>query len=172
MSIQFRIIAALVALVALMAAGVGIHMHGVSQGKKLERADWQAKELVRQQDEKDAILDRIADNERVQRDNDAKNRKVSDDYENRMAVLRKSRDAARAARDANPADGLRIDRAAGQAETAGDRRRDEAAAAYVLIPAETERRLFDLADDADEIVEQARACQNWIKTHGFYGETE
>jgi hypothetical protein len=61
---------------------------------------------------------------------------------------------------------------AGQADTAGDERNHEAAAGTVRLPITLENNLFDLADDADEIVEQARACQQWIKQHGFYGEPE
>jgi hypothetical protein len=148
---------------------------GYRTGVKMERADWLHKEAVRQQDEKDAILDRVAENDRKERENDAKNRRISNAYEKRLAILREGRDADRRAVDA--AGGLRIDRAAcdgfaAGAETAGAGRRDEGTAGTVRLPREIESRLFDLADAADEVTEQARACQQWITEHGFYGGTD
>jgi TolA-binding protein len=181
MTIEFRIIAALAALVALIAAGIGIHVHGVSQGKKIERAEWQDKEIQRQQAQNKLLIRHAEDMARTQLENDTKNRKVSDDYENRMAVLRQGRDSARATRDADPDGGLRISAAvcnpvAAGTETAGTSKRDEAAPGTISLPVTLENDLWHLVDDADtahdEITEQARALQNWIKTHGFYGEPD
>lgn len=175
MTIQFRIIATLAALVALIAAGVGIHVHGVGQGKKIERAEWQDKEIQRQQAQNKLLLRHAEDMARTQLENDVKNRKVSNDYEQKLDNLRKLGAADRAAVDL--AGGLRVSRAicdgfAADAKTASAIFGHEALARTVRLPLETEDDLWRLADDADEIVEQARACQNWIKQHGFYGEPE
>lgn len=164
--LPYRILAGIVLLLAFGAGCMNV-------GIKWERADWLEKEAARQQNEKDAILDRVAENERIQRENDAKNRAISADYENRLAVLRKASAADRAA--VNAAGGLRVPRSicdspAAGTETAGDRGRDETLTGTIRLPEQVEGDLWAFADDADEIVEQARACQQWILKHGFYGE--
>lgn len=172
MSIQEKLIGALGALVLLAFAAIGIHAHGVDQGEKLERVVWQGKELKRDAAERKLILKHETDMAELQRRYNENNLKVSDDHEKELAQVRADAAADRAAVERRG--GLRIprtvcDRVAADAEAAGARVSDEIAAASVRLPRATEERLWALADAADEVTAQARACQAWIRVNGFYG---
>lgn len=171
MSIQAK----LIGLLLLIGLAFGIHWHGVNQGKKLERADWQQKEIARQQSQNKLLLRHAEEVAQIQNDNNTKNRKVSQDHANQLNALRTAAVAERAA--ANAAGGLRVpksicDGIAATAEAASNGGRDAALAGAVRLPREIEENLWAIAIDADEVTEQARACQSWIRTHGFYGEPD
>lgn len=105
---------------------------------------------------------------------DAVNLKVSDDHEIALQIMAKTYDERIAAVRASG--GLRVTRSicAGPVgtttETASTGRRDADTAGTVQLPTEIEQNLFSEARRADEIVEQVRSCQNWIRSQGFYGD--
>jgi hypothetical protein len=101
-------------------------------------------------------------------------RTTSEHHEQELAQLRLERDADRAAVD--NAGGLRISasacpaaRPAAAPEAAGASGRNEASPATVRLPQSVEDGLWRLADDADEVSAQLRACQGWIRSNNFYG---
>ena len=172
MMLQTKLIGLLLGTLAIIALAAGIHIHGVSQGKKLERAAWQAKEIARKDAEQEAYAAAVETNRLIQKAHDANNQQISADHQVRLAALRADRDALR--RSVSAAGGLRLPRSlcplnAAGPEAAGDSRHHGDATAAVRLPDAAEDFLLDQAYRADEIVEQARTCQNWIRTHGFYG---
>lgn len=62
--------------------------------------------------------------------------------------------------------------AAASGEAAGAGRPDEASSATVELPERTQERLFDLTLRADQLAEQLRALQGWIRSNGFYGTAD
>mgnify|MGYP001618162479 CR=1 FL=1 len=153
----------LCALLALIGAMIGVHWHGVGQGKRLERAEWQQKEIARQTSEKEAILARVETNRLLQKSNDEKTKRISDDYQSRLALLRADSAAARALRDPGISDS-----AAGSADSEVLGGCNGAIAGSGKLSEITQEFLWSEADRADAIVEQARALQGQARAHGFY----
>lgn len=170
--IQAKIAMAAGAVLLLIAALMGIHAHGDRQGTNAERVKWQKIELARAAAEAMLVAQHGLAMAKKQRDFDAINLKVSEDHETELYELRLARDADRAAADR--AGGLRIpgavcNKPAAPALAASERGRDEDTAASIRLPRQVENDLWAIVNDADEIVEQARSCQVWIRKHGFYG---
>lgn len=105
-------------------------------------------------------------------------KEISDDHNAETAQLRKERDDDR--RRADAAGGLRIPAPAAAAcpagsavagtEAASAGGRDEpASASTVRLPEQIENDLWAIADDADEVSAQLRACQSFVRRNGFYG---
>lgn len=146
---------------------------GFATGERKESKKWQAAEIVRLQVEQAARMARITENELEREKQEEKTRRIADAYEKEIKKLRTAVEQDRAAVDR--AGGLRIpraicDSATGQTQAASAELSDEATSATVRLSPEIENDLWRLAADADEITEQARACQAWIAEHGFYGE--
>ncbi|MFZ3286527.1 MAG: lysis system i-spanin subunit Rz [Telluria sp.] len=158
------------ALVLLIAVALG----GAQTGRKLERSTWQAKELATAASANLALSDAIEKARRIQTFNEAKARKASAQHEQALSTL--AGDYERRIAAIRRAGGLRIP-APACAATAGDKgagagRSDAASAGTVALPAITQQRLFDLAKSADELAEQLRGLQGWIRDAGFYGEPD
>lgn len=169
-TLEKKLAGLLLAVIAL----AGAFVIGMGVGRGYERAEWLDKEVTRQQAETEAIAARTAENERTRLEQEATTRRIADAYETEIAELRRAAAADRAA--VNRAGGLRVPRAvcdppAGTTEATGAGQRDEALAGTVRLPREVEDGLWSLADEADEVTEQARACQAWISQQGFYGES-
>lgn len=162
------------AIIGALILFIAVTLGGVHTGRKLERATWQAKELATAAETETALLAEHAKYVRLQKFNEATARKVSADHEQAIHDLTKQYDAARAA--VRAAGGLRVSRAicadphAATTEGAGAGRPDEGTAATVALSPEVEKRLFDLAEEADELAERLRALQSWVKASGHYGE--
>jgi len=156
----YAIIAALVGAIALsIAAFVG--------GVKYEKGIVAKRDLVAAQEQSKAIVSVMEKNDAERLANEAKARKVTKNHAAELETIR----AAYAA----PIGGLRITAnacasltpASGPAPSAS--RPDGNPPATVAIPADVERRLFDLARQADEVTAVARGLQEWVKANGFYG---
>jgi hypothetical protein len=170
--VRTRLILCLAAAVALILVGLVLVAWSEHRGAELERAGWLKKEAQRQADTADLLRKHAAEVAALTEQYHLNNMKVSDDHEKELEALRRDRAADRAAFDR--AGGLRVtravcDRPAGQAEAPGAGGRDEAGAGTVRLPEPVENDLWALADDADEVSAQLRACQAWIVTNGFYG---
>jgi hypothetical protein len=171
-NVRARLILWLGAIVVLIVTGLALVAWGEHRGAALERVDWLKKEERRQKDTADLLRKHAADVAALTLQYNLNNMKVSDDHEKELEALRRDRAADRLAFDR--AGGLRVtravcDRPAGQAEAPGAGGRDEAGAGTVRLPEPVENDLWALADDADEVSAQLRACQAWIVTNGFYG---
>lgn len=169
---QLRLIGLLALVLAILGAGFGLYRHGVTSGTNAERGLWMKKEAARQDAERNLILQHGRDMAALQEQFNQTNVKVSANHEKELEQVRTAAARDRAAVD--HAGGLRIPAPAcrpiaSAAEAAGAKFRDEVAAATVRLPPETENRLWDLANDADAVSAQLRACQAWITENGFYG---
>jgi hypothetical protein len=111
-------------------------------------------------------------NDSVRQDNETKNLKETQDYEQALDQVKAERDRLRA--DMARIGGLRVERSAANhpgstgAEAGGDRGNDAAAAADQLLPVGVAEDLQRAFERADETSETARACQQWVKDHGFW----
>lgn len=99
-------------------------------------------------------------------------------HERQLQALRT--DLVSARRDADQRGGLRISAEActgsglkhgsTTTETTSAIEHYASTARTIKLPDRVEEGLWSLSIRADTVVEQARACQNWIKAQGFYGE--
>lgn len=174
MGIQTKLVLVLGAATVISLAGFGLANHFEARGRALERAGWVEKEAKERAADVQLLRDHAADIQQLQDHFADIARKTSEDYETELAQLRLERDADRRRVDA--AGGLRIPApacAAGGAvagpEAAGAGGRDEASASTVRLPEQVENDLWDIADTADQVSAQLRACQSWIRANGFYG---
>lgn len=154
--------------------GLGVAHHFEDKGRQLERAGWLKKEAA----ERTADLALVRKHDVDMRALDARHhqieRETSEKHETELAQLRRDRDADR--RRADAAGGLRIPAAAcptggivAGTEAASAGGRDETGAGTVRLPQQIEDDLWTLANDADEVSGQLRACQGWIVSNEFYG---
>lgn len=167
---------ALAITVALLLTFIGTFYFGHSVGASGERAAW----MQEKQDMLEARATAVATlvnkydaeritNERKAREATAAHDKALSDLDHQYAA-----DLAAVRR----AGGLRIPApaacrpAAATGEAAGAGRPDEAGAATVELPERTQERLFDLSRRADQLAEQLRALQAWVRANGFYGSSD
>jgi hypothetical protein len=163
----------LVVIVLLVLAAAGGHHFGAAG----VRADWDRDKLARATAEKQAVIDAVAKNEADRQKDLAATRATLTDYERKLHEADDRIAAERAAADRQR---LRITipqrpcaAPAGEAASAGGT--DAAGSTETVeLPAEIERGLRDLAEDADRETERLRAkvgaLQRWIAEHGFYNE--
>jgi hypothetical protein len=173
MKAQTLIAAALAVLVALILSFLG----GSHIGKKLERQVWQKERIVMLAQHAKDIGDQFNKHDQQVKLNDAKARKAADTYENAIDQITKHAAADIAA--VKRAGGLRIAappphacRLAATAEGPGAVESHEEAASTVRLPQPVEDGLFGIAADADQVSEQLRALQAWIRDNGHYGQAE
>ncbi len=152
------------AICAALFGLVKIHDHKVFKAGQADvQAKWDAAEARRVVATDKAILDRIAKNALDAAEQAKTNQSIKKAHDDEIAKINSDYDRARAA-------GLRIsanicNSAARPAETTGTGKLDGAAA--IELPAETQRRLFDLAEDADRVSDQLKKLQEWAVESGF-----
>lgn len=150
---------------------VGLYLTGHHMGAKAVQADWD-----RDKGQRIAMQDKlIAENDQrimllQQRFNET-NVQVSTDHEQALQAIGKKYEADLAA--TRVTGGLRIPRtvcsaSATDAKAAGDSGHNETTSPTVALPDAITSDLFRLAHEADELTEQARACQGWLRQNGFY----
>lgn len=159
--------AKLIALLVLIGLAFGIHWHGVNQGRRLERADWQAKEITRASTEQKAILAAMENNTRIAQQQEIDKRKVVNAYQTEIATIRAAAN--------HPTGGLYLPRAAcnplaGTSQTDNSGGTDAAIAGAVALPDAITANLRDLARDADEVTATARALQESVRSSGCYAK--
>lgn len=144
---------------------------GHRSGAKAVQRDWDASRLQIAQDQNRLLQEnaqKIADVVEKQKET---NLTVAQDHERALLEIRTKYDADIAA--ARAAGGLRLPRsvcsASTGAQTTSPGERDADTSGTVKLPDQVEAELFSEARRADEIVEQARSCQNWIRLNQFYG---
>lgn len=153
-------------LVLLIAVALG----GVQTGRKMERSHWQLKEIRATERHALELASAIERAQRIQSFNEAKARKATEAHEKALSDLSSKYAADLAALRA--AGGLRIPAPACAAPAdkgTGTSRPDEASPATVKLPDRVEERLFALTKRADDLAEQLRALQGWVKDNGHYG---
>jgi hypothetical protein len=167
----------LIAVLGVLASWVVVWSIGHLAGAASVQADWNRDKLTRAQHEKLAIQEAVAKNEAAH-DADLKaTRTVLATQQRNLDEANKTITTERIARDR---DRLRITiprthcpASAGAATSAiiADGARD---VEQVELPNEVERRLRDLAEDADREIARLKAkiaaLQDWLKAHGFADE--
>lgn len=156
-----------VALFLVLVFGTG---HRI--GKNGVQADWDRDKVQMLAAQAALVAERGKEIAELRLKQDAINLKVSDEHSIALGILEQTYNDRIAAVRASG--GLRIPRAAcspvgttTEAASAGGV--NETTSPSVALPRETERRLFDLAKEADELLETTRSCQSWIRAQGFYG---
>lgn len=162
---------ALVVAIAIAVYTAAVAIGSWHTGAKLARSDCQAEKLALQQAQQKALINQVTKNDAILKDQQAKARKASDDHEKALSDLQAKYNTAIAANRA--AGGLRISRTvcdqpptSPQASSAG--RPDEASPGTVELPQRVEDDLYALTKRADELAEQLRSLQQWIKDNGLY----
>lgn len=125
-------------------------------GRAHVQAKWDADKASTQDDSFVAINNRIAENEAIRTQSERDNKKIKEDYENKIADLNKRRH-----------DGLYLHKspacgsaAVSPADSAAGRANDPAPG--VRLPGAIEQNLRALADDANVCAIRLRALQEWV----------
>lgn len=152
---------------------IAVAFGGASVGRKLERQKWQEKELATAAATQDLLVAEHKKYIRLQDFNEMTARKASENHAKALSELKTKYDVSIAA--VRAAGGLRISRTicldnnAATAEAASPGRPDEASAETVKLPDRVEDDLYKLTLRADELAEQLRGLQEWVKANGLYG---
>lgn len=152
---------------------IGVSFGGAHIGAKLEREEWQKKEIVTLAKAAGELQKEFVRYERMVKFNEAKSAKAADDHAKTIQNLKTQHDATVAG--IRRTGGLRIPRSTctrqdpGTATAPGAVEPDDAAASTVRLPERVEERLFGIAEDADRLAEQLRSLQKWIRDNGLYG---
>ncbi len=159
----YLIIGALVGAIALFCGGF-------AGGVRYEAGIAAKRDLARERAQSEAVLAVVAENEAIQKSNEAKARKVSKSHADELATIRAQFNADRAG-------GLRVtaavcDAVTFKADTPGSAGTNGAAAGTVVLPESLERNLWQLTREADEVTAKARALQDFIRENGLYGPPE
>lgn len=175
MTIQSRLILFVAVIVLAGLAALALASHYEGKGRTLERAEWLEKEGKRDLADAALIRKHEAEMSALEQTHRLIERKTTHDHQTELATLRSDRAADRAAADR--AGGLRIpaptcpagSTVAGTEAPGAGGRDDAPGAGTVRLPHEVENDLWAIADDADEVSAQLRACQSWVRANGFYG---
>lgn len=158
------------AIVGALALLLSVAFGGAVAGRKIERSTWQEKEIKTAAAANKTLADAIANAQRIQQTQDATARKVISTYENELISVNKKysvavkRGGLRVPATICPSNPL-------PATGASPIESDDAGAATVELPNGITENLFSEARRADELAEQLRGLQNWIKSAGYYGES-
>lgn len=168
------------------AIGYGCHIFKtryIEQGKALVYQEWKIADAEREEKENEARLAEqnrhIAELARMAEESNAilqkqrsNNIKVAKDHEKQIAQLQA------VINDTNAklaiSGGLRLPRSvcdqysADSTKATSNGNNDERTAATIQLPTRITENLLKLADKCDEIVEQAREAQEWVKIHELY----
>lgn len=169
-----QLLAGVLAVILLLVLAVLAGHHFGAAGVQ---ADWDRDKLTRTQHEKDAVLAAVAKNEADRQKDLAATRATLADYERKIheADDRIASERAAADRQRLLVTIPRRDCVAPAGEAAGAGHADGSGGSeQVELPEAIERGLRDLAEGADREVARLRAkvdgLQDWIRTHGFYGD--
>lgn len=148
----------LVGFIAIIGILFGVHVHGVSQGKKLESSVWLSKELVRTAAEKVAVAKSVADGLATFDKFETEKQKIIYDHLTELKTIRTVYDANTSR--------LRLPRAscsdtttAGKDQVSGSSRANDAITETTLLPEQIDRDLRQLTRYADEVTAVARSLQ-------------
>lgn len=148
-----------------------VYALGHHQGENAVQGRWDASKALFVEAQAELMSSHAKDIEKLRLAQESANIKISEEHQKVINEIATKNTAALAA--VRVAGGLRIPRTVCSAvepvtEPASDGRYNEDIAATVKLPDSITSRLFSEARRADEVVEQARACQSWIHRQGFY----
>lgn len=136
---------------------------GMMHGESVVNAKWTAQRAATQVAEASAINARLADNAKLEAKHAADNAALTKAHDEEIQKLSVAYRAARST-------GLRIsasacDRPAKTASAESSSGSNDAAT--IQLPPETERRLFNLAEDADKCSVQLTTLQKWLHANSL-----
>ncbi len=163
--LPYRLAAGALAIAGLIAAEQLYEHHIFAKGEAATQAKWNAEKLAVSEAEKSAVFAKVRANERQAEQQEIINQQIKDDHKNEIDSIR----TAYAGRDR-----LRIPAAGGAGcglaagtEAQGTAGSDGAAAGTIALPAEIEKGLWELAEEADTVMAGCRAAQRFIAENGF-----
>lgn len=160
----------LIAVVVLTLALFGVYRWGYANGIDTEKASWEKKERAYKDAESKLKDEHMKDIQRVLDANHQTNLKNHHAYE--LSIREKDTALAAARAESRRNGGLRFTAscspAVGQTEAKGTITHHESTTATIALPELVEERLWTLVGEADEVSEQLRSCQAWIKDNGMY----
>ena len=169
---------------------VATFFFGQHQGRKLERTTWQAAQLKLEQSHRAEMGKELAARKREREFQQAVARKATERHEQALTDLQAHYDRQLA--DLRRTGGLRIpasvcpaNQPTGAGQAAGASGPDASGAGpgqlpqgtagsipTIALPEPIEQRLTGLTRRGDELAEQLRALQQWVRDNGFYGPPE
>lgn len=165
----------LIAVVVFALSLFGAYSWGYDNAKSAAKSDYEAAEGRYKTAEIKLREDHAKELGKVIETNYKTNLKNADDHEKALDKVHADLAAARA--ESKRLGGLRIPaptcpsgNAGSGTETTGTGQRDEEATATIALPERIETDLWSIVGRADEVTEQLRSCQSWIRANGFYGE--
>lgn len=164
------ILAVKIGLLSLLIAGSFISGHHI--GAEGVQAAWDASKVEMIDAQSKLIATHAQEMEDLRKKQNLDNVQVSEDHQKAIDEITKKHDTDLAA--VRAAGGLRIPRsicngpADPGAETPSTSGPNADTAGTVTLPDKITNDLFDYAAEADQVTEQARACQSWIRKNGFY----
>lgn len=158
---------------AVCALFLGVYGFGHHEGENAVQARWNASKAAFEQSKAKLVAEHGKEIADLRAEQDATNRKVSQDHE--AALQKQVRNYEDRIAAINAHGGLRVSASicpgsvATTTKTASDSGHNEDLTGTVKLPDQIANDLFSEARRADEIVEQLRSCQAWIVGQGFYG---
>jgi hypothetical protein len=148
----------------------GVFITGHHMGAKGVQADWDASKAQLIDAQSKLIQEHAKQDAKTREDNELRSITAEKNHAQELDTLNQKYVAAVATN--NVSGGLRIPRATScnRASTAADTTTPSGVneAATVRLPEETEKRLFELAQSADETAIQLTALQKWIVDSGLF----
>lgn len=165
----YLLIAKIGAVAALL---IAVWFHGRKVGENAVQADWNASRLALADQTAKLVLEHSLEMDAVRKRQAAVSADISQDFERKLDEVGKLH-AAELDR-VRKSGGLRVpaticssSTSTGTQTASASGHHEESAPTVTLSPEITEG-LFDLVEEADQLTEQLRSCQGWIRRHGFY----
>ena len=166
----------LIGLIVLVLASFISYRSGYNTGEEFKSAEWEKERISF----KDAALAAQLNHNQTIATNIANQNKtlLKNAYDYEIALKKVNTDLTAARAESKRLGGLLItiptptckgDYVGAGTQTAGTSKRDEGTTTTVALPKEVESNLWSIVEEADQVTEQLRSCQAWIKDSGFYG---
>ena len=148
---------------------LGVYLWGHHMGAKAVQSDWNVQKTKDEQAQIELVRKHGEEVAAIQKKHDQDNQTTTENYQRAIDENSKKYDAAVAAVRAH---GLRLPAsvcpATGPTETASATSSNAPPTGTIPLPDDIANNLLAEARRADEVTEQARACQSWITLNGFY----
>lgn len=154
---------ALIAFVALAGAGAVYEREkGKSEGRAIVQALWDADKLARANAEKSAVLERVAQNQQIFRQQEIRNQNITKANNDELAQVRAALAAAKRVRQPAFCSG-----SASPAEAASAGGSDATDPASRLLPESVDSAIRALILETEQAAATGRVCQAFVKANGM-----
>ena len=154
---------------------IAVFFYGHHIGAQSVQSAWDHSKFEEQQSTIGLVVDRAKAIADTITDNNIKNVEVSNAHQQQVDKLDKDLADARATIKRNG--GLQYrdseaNTATGDSKASGNSGYDADTTGTRTLPESITEQLLNNAAEADRVTEVARACQNWVVTHGFYSNNK